>query len=86
MDNRPTLLEKRSFISIGLAIVLAIWIFWSGVNLGQIKSELEHQRQDMEKFVPRSELETRMGAIEKYLDEIKGTQKEILKELRDDGK
>ena len=77
-------ITKSSYISIGLAIVLAMWIFWSGIAIGEMRKQLEYQRGALERFVPRSELEVRMSAIEVRLNEIKITQKEILKELRND--
>ena len=86
--NEIMTIAKNSSLSIGLAITLAIAIFFGARWLGATEMKIENHEQldthegTMQLFVPKGEVKLQFEYIERELKEIKETQKQILKELR----
>ena len=79
---------KYSGISIGLGLTLMVAVFWGGMSLGTIKTNLEnHEELEMHSgttkvYVPRTEVEMQFKSMQSDIKDIKDTQRLILLELR----
>lgn len=83
MTNRIT---KNTTISIGLAIAISAVIFYLGSAVGKAETRMEsHEQIEMHAgsinkfrdYVPRKEYEAAFKNIDKKLDEMQESQKEI---------
>lgn len=81
-------ITKNTTISIGLGLVLFVFIFWTGVAIGQSDTRIDkleeariEMQQNLKEFTPKSEIESRFKAQADQLGRIEERQVLILEIL-----
>ena len=79
MSNEGSQTIQTISKNISLPLIFASGVIGVGIFVGMVQADVNRTKEEVKKFVPRTELDQRLGFIERDVSEIKTDVKSLLK-------